>query len=476
MILSENIDPKAFDASIFRSYDIRGVASEQLSSELAFAVGYSFAGIVADGGERRVLVGHDGRNSSPRIHQALVEGILAAGLQAGDLGLCTTPMLGFGCCQKAFGASSGIMVTASHNAGHYNGFKFVKDAGIFSELDTLYQLILQQFPRLTTLGGEYEFLDIKKEYFECIRSDIQFSSPIKVVIDGSNSIGGPLATELLQSMGAQVYALNIQVDGDFPGHAPDTSDSNNIQQLCRAVVSQKADLGFIFDGDGDRCVAVSSEGSIVWPDQLMMLMSEDLLRSNPGAHILYDIKCSNQLQKIIEQQGGKAEMMRTGRAHIFQRMKQSEALFAGEYSGHFFYKDRWFCTDDSLYAACRIIEGCQQLGMSLQQRLQQLPEIYSTEELLIAMDDRVKFSFIEQLRENIELGKGRLCSIDGLRLDYADGWGLVRASNTSPAITLRFEADSPTRLQQIQTGLFNQIEKTATAMGIAIERPNSLDD
>ena len=485
MLAPDKIQPQAFDASIFRSYDIRGIAATQLSEEFAFAVGYIYACKISQQNQQSLIVGRDGRLSSPKLHKALIAGIHHAAINTIDIGITTTPLVSYACQQATkstdIKAVSGIMITASHNPAQYNGFKFVLNGGIFNELHSIYRSMQQLFPLIDsnaqdrsillndtglTTEPQQQTIDVTEQYFAKICDDIHLPNPVKVVIDGSNGPAGRLAMELYQRLGCQVSAINIEVDGCFPGHSPDTGDPHNLQALCATVIAEQADIGFIYDGDGDRFVAVSGDGQIIWPDQLLMLMSEDLLRNKPGAEVIYDVKCSSQLPKIIVQQGGIATMVRTGRAHLYKQLMNSEAQLAGEFSGHFFYRDRYPGIDDAIYASCRLLEGCQQLGLSLQQRCQKLPTSFNTPEILYAVDDDKKFGLIEKLQALIIANEGQRCTIDGLRIDYVGGWGLVRASNTSAAITLRFEADNPERLATIQNQLMQQIIPIAAMMGI----------
>ena len=446
-----------FVTTIFRSYDIRGIANSEIPNDLAFAIGYVFGKKVVAASGQKIILGRDGRLSSPRIRAATIAGLKAVPkLTIIDIGICTTPMLSFSALQIA-DCGYGVMITASHNPKLYNGFKFVWNKGIYQDTPQLVQDIQQAGPELEhAIRQRPEFSrvvekDITPDYLKFIKNAISISNKTSLIIDGSHGPAGAVAVQLFKELGFKVQSINCEVDGSFPNHSADTSTPENYRQLQEAMVAQKADMGILFDGDGDRFAAVDGKGTIVWPDQLLILMCEPLLREQQGSTIIFDVKCTEALPKAIRKLGGTPIMVKTGRAHIYKMMVKHRAKLAGEYSGHFFYTDNWIGTDDALYAVCRLIQSNQDVDKTFLQRVEALPHNCSTPQMLIAMDDTIKLQFIEGCLAKIaDLNPVSIDTTDGIRITFNKGWALLRVSNTTPSVTIRFEAEDNASLQMIE--------------------------
>ena len=436
------------DPSIFRAYDIRGVVDKQLSESTVRWIGQAIGTEAYERGEQTIIVGRDGRNSGERLLQALKEGIMASGRDVIDIGMVPTPLLYF--ATNYLQSRSGVMVTGSHNPPEYNGLKIVLagDSLHGEEITSLYNRIRRR-DMLSGEGSE-STADIMADYINNITGDIALAQPLKVVIDAGNGVAGAVAPILFQALGCEVIGLHCDVDGSFPNHHPDPSKPENLKELQEMVIKQKADIGLAFDGDGDRLGVVDSSSTIIWPDRQMMLFSKDVLSRHPGADIIFDVKCSRHLQKTIKEANGRPIMWRTGHSYIKSKMKETGALLAGEQSGHIFFKERWYGFDDGLYAGARLLEIlAHEVGKSAEV-FAELPESLSTPELNLPMDDNLKFAFIERLAAEGDFAGGRVTDIDGVRIDYSTGWGLVRASNTTPNLVIRFEAETEQDLINIQ--------------------------
>jgi len=451
----ETAGPVAFAASdvVFRDYDIRGFANSQIDSEFALRLGSALAGIWRADGHSAAYVGRDCRISSPALASALERGLLDGGLNVIDLGQITTPVLNFAVHQGDL-SDCGIMVTASHNPREYNGFKIVVRDRVIAG-DMLQQLKSLMAAEITFIGqpGNRSSAQIIPQYLQQIVADCELNRSFKIVVDGGNGAAGITATKLLQQLGCEVIPLYCEPDGAFPNHDPNPSDPANLQPLIAAVKSSRADLGFALDGDGDRLVVISAEGEIIWPDQLMMIFAEDILRRRPGANIVFDIKSSFCLQRLVDQQGGIPVLCKTGHAHVRRAVQESDAVLGGEFSGHIFFNDRWHGFDDGLYAATRLLEIlCSESaeGRGIAQMVSRNQNTVCTPEILIPVDELEKFELMENLSLNCQFEGAEINRLDGLRVEYPAGWGLVRASNTSAYITLRFEADSDRELLRIK--------------------------
>ncbi len=433
---------------IFRACDIRGVVDKTLTKEVAYLLGRSFGTLARRKNQYRVVVGRDGRHSGAMLVEHLTQGLLASGCDVIDLGQVPTPLVYYATYELQ--TSTGIMITGSHNPPDYNGFKMMLAGETLAEeqVHALYEQIMAQ--DFEQGKGTYKSLDIIENYIERICQDIHVNRKLKIVVDCGSGVVGVLAEKLYTKLGCEVIPLYCEVDGDFPYHHPDPGQPKNLQDLIKAVKEHQADLGIAFDGDGDRLGLVTNAGEIVWPDRVMMLFVEDLLNRKPDSHIIYDVKCSKLLsQKIIECRG-KPVMYKTGHALIKRKMKEVDAQFAGEMSGHFFFKERWFGFDDGCYAAARLLEIVAKDNRSLSTIFEALPNSVSTPEINIFISEENKFPFIEALKLQHQFEQAELITVDGLRAEFKQGWGLVRASNTTPCLVLRFEAEDEEALKNIQ--------------------------
>jgi phosphomannomutase len=433
---------------IFRAYDIRGIVGQTIDTGVARQIGQAVGSMAMERNAVPVAVACDGRLSGPLLKDALTEGLSSTGCSVVDVGAVPTPVLYYAAIENAGG--SGIMVTGSHNPPDYNGFKIVVggDTLYGGAITGLYDRIMSG--DLTHGNGEVRKEFVLDKYREKISSDIQLARPLKVVADCGNGIGGVTASSVLRAIGAEVFPLFEEVDGTFPNHHPDPSVRENLKDLVANVRLTKADLGVAFDGDADRLGVVTPEGEIIYADRLMMLFVEDILERNPGATIIYDVKCSNHLARAIEDAGGKPMMYKTGHSLIKAKMKEIETPFSGEMSGHFFIKERWYGFDDGVYAAARLLEILAKSDQSPTEILSALPQSFSTPELNLKMEEGETQPFMEKFVSSASFEGAEISTIDGLRADFEDGWGLVRASNTTPVLVLRFEADSRTVLLRIQ--------------------------
>ncbi|MCP8899974.1 phosphomannomutase/phosphoglucomutase [Gilvimarinus xylanilyticus] len=434
---------------LFRAYDIRGKVSDGLTAELAHSVGLALGSEAQDQGETSIVVARDGRIHSPELCQALVEGIRASGCDVINIGVVPTPLMHFAVCEMPE-TNSGVMVTASHNNADYNGFKMVINGETLSE--KAIEDIRSRIERRHYLEGEGKETheEITPDYIDRIFSDVALAGQISVVIDAGNAVTGVVAPQLFEELGCDVIPLHCELDGNFPNHQPDPTIEANLQDLLAKVKDTGADLGLAFDGDGDRLIVVTPAGRIIWPDQLLMLFAKDILSRNPGADVLFDVKCSKQLNQLISSYGGRPIMWKTGHSHMKHKMLETGALIGGEYSGHIFIKERWYGFDDGLYAAARLLEIITLRDQAIDDIFAAFPMLPNTPEIRVAVPEAEKFALIDQLIEQGNFQNGKPTTIDGLRVDFSKGWGLVRASNTGAEITLRFEADSEETLAKIQ--------------------------
>lgn len=444
--------------SIFRAYDIRGIFGDSLNAETAYWIGRAIGSETLAQGEPNISVGRDGRLSGPVLVAELIQGLQDSGCHVSDVGLVPTPALYY--AANVLAGKSGVMLTGSHNPRDYNGFKIVI-AG-----DTLANEQIQALhTRLETndlsLGeGSVQKVDILDRYFKQIRDDIVLAKKLKVVVDCGNGAAGIIAPQLIEALGCEVIPLFCEVDGNFPNHHPDPGKPENLEDLIAKVKEVNADLGLAFDGDGDRVGVVTNTGTIVYPDRLLMLFTRGVLARNPGADIIFDVKCTRRLIPLIREYGGCPVMWKTGHSLIKKKMKQSGALLAGEMSGHIFFKERWFGFDDGIYSAARLLEILSQEKTSAEELFATFPNDISTPEININVTDESKFSIIDALHD-AQWGDADLTTIDGVRVDYPKGWGLVRASNTTPVLVLRFEADTEPELQRIKDVFHTQLHRVA---------------
>ncbi len=443
-----SVDDISVDPSIFRAYDIRGLVSSSLTPDVVYEIGRAIGSEAYERGQQTVVVARDGRLSGPELTDALIRGLVATGRDVKDIGQVPTPVLYF--AAQYLDTLSGVMVTGSHNPPEYNGLKIVL-AG-----ETLANHAIQDLRRRIQDGdllsgeGSVEQIDVLPDYIERIRADVILPRPMKVVVDCGNGVAGEAAPRLLKALGCEVVELYCEVDGRFPNHHPDPSKIENLGALIQAVGDQGADIGLAFDGDGDRIGVVASGGEVVWPDRLMMLYSMDILNRNPGGLIIYDVKCSRNLAKIIRDFGGDPLMAQTGHSLIKAKMRETGALLAGEMSGHIFFQERWYGFDDALYSAARLLEILANDHRSSSNVFAMLPDSMNTPELNVPMQEGEPHVFMDRLLASAHFENAHVHTIDGMRVEFADGWGLVRASNTTPVLVLRFEADDETALQRIQ--------------------------
>ncbi len=452
--------------SIFRTYDIRGILGETLSDDVARQIGRAIGSEAQHRGLREIVVGRDGRLSGPDLSAALIDGLRAAGCDVIDIGLAPTPLTYFGAFHLQTGSC--VSVTGSHNPPDYNGFKIVLGGETLAEdaIQDLYARIAED--RYSSGSGGLQVMDLGGDYVARITDDIQVEKKLKVVVDCGNGVAGAIAPAILAGIGCEVHELYCEVDGTFPNHHPDPSDLENLQDLIMSVKQTGADIGLAFDGDGDRLGVVTRTGEVIFPDRLLMLFAIDVLSRNPGATIIYDVKCTGHLQPLILQHGGSPIMWRTGHSLIKAKMRETGAQLAGEMSGHFFFAERWYGFDDGIYAAARLLEI---LASDLEERTPEqifasLPKGVSTPELKIEMPEGEHYRFIEAFTAKASFEDARLTTIDGIRADWPDGWGLVRASNTTPVLVLRFDADNEIALKRIQAEFRKQLLAVAPNLAL----------
>jgi phosphomannomutase/phosphoglucomutase len=444
-----SIDENAVPVDIFRSYDIRGLVDSQITPQLAQLIGQAVGSEAIDQGESSLIVARDGRTHSEALTRALINGILRTGCNVINIGVAPTPVMYFSTFHLPE-TNSGVMVTASHNPKEYNGFKVVINNRALAD-DAVVALRSRILANHFHQGaGEEISREIIPAYIERIFSDVALAGNIHLVVDAGNAVPGVVAPQLFEELGCEVTPLFCELDGEFPNHSPDPTIIGNLQALIAKVQETNADLGVAFDGDGDRLVVVTPKGDIIWPDRLLMLFAKDILARNPGADVLFDVKCSRQLNQVISSYGGRPIMWKTGHSPMKAKMEETQALIGGEYSGHIFIKDRWYGFDDGIYAMARLLEIITLRDQNIDAIFAGFPQLFSTEEIKISVKDQDKFALINKLAETGDFANGAITSIDGVRVDYTKGWGLVRASNTSPALTLRFEAESPEALEKIQ--------------------------
>jgi len=440
--------------SIFKAYDIRGVVPSTLTEEVAYHLGHAFGTHAAAHGETVVAVGRDGRLSGPALSQALMRGLVEAGVQVIDIGAVTTPMLYFAASTLC---ASGIQVTGSHNPKDYNGFKMVLGSrAIYGDEIQVLRTIMQNETWVLKAGGSVKQVDVTADYQSRIVSDIHMKRPMKIVVDCGNGIAGATAPFIFRAIGCEVIELFSEVDGNFPNHHPDPSKLDNLQDLLHALKNSDAEIGLAFDGDGDRLGIVTKNGNIIFPDRQMALFAQDVLSRVPGGTIVFDVKCSQRLGPAIKESGGEPMMFKTGHSLIKAKMKEINSPLGGEMSGHIFFKERWFGFDDGTYAGCRLLEIVSK-SADASVVLNALPTSFSTPELNVACAEGEPHRVSAALLNLVATGnlpslafKPVVCAIDGLRIDWVDGFGLIRASNTTPVLVLRFEGHTPEALSRIE--------------------------
>ncbi|MEM6485643.1 MAG: phosphomannomutase/phosphoglucomutase [Pseudomonadota bacterium] len=458
------IGSRELPVNIFRAYDIRGVADTELDDDTVQRIGSAIGTLARDLGETTLAVGCDGRNSSDRIKQTLTDALIKSGCDILDLGLVSTPLLYYATKQSE--ASSGVMVTGSHNPPDQNGFKIVLKGETVSDGTIAKIRDMASAGQFKTGKGSRSQHDIASRYSDELLTDIAIAMPLRVVVDAGNGALSVLAPSLLEELGCEVIQLNCEIDGNFPNRSPDTSDERNLESLVQKVNESEADFGVAYDGDGDRVAVVSGSGKILRTDALMMVFAEDVLSRNPGADVVYDVKCSRHLAQLVTSLGGRPVLWKTGHAFMKQKMLETGALFGGEFSGHIFFGERWYGFDDGLYATGRLAEIVASQEETLEELVARMPQSISTPEILLPIEDNEKFEVMKRFAEKAKFPDGKVTSIDGIRVDFGEGWGLLRASNTGPALTARFEAEDARALEHICTLFRSQLAETAPELQI----------
>ena len=435
-------------AEIFKAYDIRGIVGKSLTAGVVRRIGHALGSLAAEQGQTAIAVGRDGRLSGPELAGALIDGICAAGCDAIDIGCVPTPVTYF--AAHHLGCDSCVSVTGSHNPPDYNGLKMVV-AGTTLALDAIQQLRARAGSGDLKHGsGRRSGADVKAAYIERIVSDVRLARPLKIVMDCGNGVAGAVAPELFARLGCEIVPLFCEVDGSFPNHHPDPSKPENLADVIRALRESDAEIGIAFDGDGDRLGVVTKDGEIIYPDRQLMLFAADVLSRVPGGQIIYDVKCTRLLAPWIRARGGQPLMWNTGHALVKAKLKETGAPLAGEMSGHTFFRERWYGFDDGLYAGARLLEILSR-SADAGAPLKSLPDSPSTPELNLKMAEGEPFALIDRLKADGRFaGASERITIDGLRVEYPDGFGLARPSNTTPVVVLRFEADNPAALARIQ--------------------------
>ena len=433
---------------IFKAYDIRGIVGKTLTAEIVEAIGHAIGSEAVARGQHTIAIGRDGRLSGPEFIQALARGIQKSGINVIDVGRVATPMVYFAAYH--LNTNCGVMITGSHNPPDYNGLKMVL-AGETLSGDTIQSLRTRaESGDLAHGAGSYEQRDISADYLSSIVSHIKLARPMRITVDCGNGVAGDYAANLYRQLGCSVQEMYCDVDGNFPNHHPDPSDPHNLQDLIAALRDNDSELGLAFDGDGDRLGVVTKNGNIIYPDRQLMLFAADVLSRNPGAEIIFDVKSTRNLFGWIRKHGGKPTLWKTGHSLVKAKMKETGALLAGEMSGHVFFKERWYGFDDGLYAGARLLEILSR-SADPSATLNNLPDAVSTPELHIKLKEGENYALIEKLRRDAQFTDTKeIITIDGLRVEYADGFGLMRSSNTTPVIVLRFEADNAHGLARIQ--------------------------
>ena len=444
------------DESIFREYDIRGIIPSQINEHSIQLISRAIAQKCNDENIDELALGRDGRLSGEKILNLLSKELQSIGIDVVNIGIVTSPLLYF--AAKKLPSKSGIMITGSHNPKNYNGFKIVINDVPISGLEIL-SLLSDKPINKKNIGKEVYKKNLGDEYIQEVLSQSSESpKKIKVVLDCGNGSAGEIAPKLIRALGYEVIELFCEIDGNFPNHHPDPGKVENLQDLVQAVQENSADVGIAFDGDGDRLGVVTEKGEIIFPDQLMMIFTKDVLKNFPGKEIVFDVKCTNLLSNIIKETGGIPVMSPTGHFHIKNTLKQTNAPLAGEMSGHIFFNDKWHGFDDGHYSAFRLLEIMNDLNIPLSSILDQLPKAFSTPELNINIEEEKKFEIVKNFVDKAQFEGGSKVTIDGLRVDFDDGWGLIRASNTTPKLVLRFEANTSSRLKEIKNMFLDQLK------------------
>jgi phosphomannomutase / phosphoglucomutase len=444
------------EAKAFREYDIRGIAGKDITDDDVIRMGRTFATYMRQQHRERIVVGRDCRLTSKSFRDRLIDGLMAGGMDVVDIGICPTPLLYF--ALRHLDREGGIMITASHNPPEYNGFKLCNDFATISGEEIQKLRRLMEYGNYADGPGRLSEYDIITPYTDFVLSNIRIPRTLKVGLDAGNSVGGPIALPLLEKLGCEVHPLYCDMDGTFPNHEPDPTVIDNLKDLIALVKREHLDVGIAYDGDGDRLGVVDHNGDVVFGDKLMLIFAREILTRQPGATFVSEVKCSKTLYDDIRKRGGKAIMWRTGHSLIKAKMKEVDAALAGEMSGHMFFKDRYFGFDDGLYASFRLLEILAQSGATLPELLEGVPVTFATPEIRVECPDEIKFEVVEQAKERFRAMNLDIIDVDGARIVFDDGWGLVRASNTQPVLVLRYEANTEVRLGEIRQLVEGTIE------------------
>ena len=451
---------------IFKAYDVRGIYDSQLTLDSVYLIAEALCKIY-DKNNEKIIVGRDGRLSSLALSKSLINGFLKSGKDVIDIGVVPTPIMYF--AVNFFKLTSGIIVTGSHNPKNYNGLKIIMDGHSLAgeEIQNIYNhIVSNKFLKSKNLGT-LENLKINDKYIERICGDIKIKKKLKIAIDAGNGVAGPQALNVYKNLGCDVINLYCDIDGNFPNHPPNPNDPKNLNDLIEIVISNKCDLGIAFDGDGDRCIIIDNLGNILWPDRQMMLYSSDVLSRNKNSKIVFDVKSTKLLPDYIKKNNGIPVMCRTGHSFIKMKMKEIDAILGGEMSGHIFFKERWYGFDDGIYTGARMLEIISNQNLSSSELFSSLPSLCSTPELnIFVKKDGAQHDFMKKFVNNAKFSNATMSKIDGLRVDYENGWGLIRASNTMPCLVMRFEAKTETELYRIQEKFREEISKIDSTLEI----------
>ena len=448
------------NSEIFRAYDIRGIADETLTEEVIFHIGKAIGSHVLSEGRTSILTARDGRISGPRLLDQFQKGVISSGCNVVDIGELPTPLLYFSTFRTNI--SDGVMLTGSHNPKNYNGLKIVINRqSMTSEKIKKIKLMIEEDNYINGLG-QITSLSVKEDYLKEIKEKIKIDSKIKVCLDCGNGVGGVIAPQAFKLLGLEVIELYSEVNGNFPNHHPDPSDPKNLEDLQKKVLETNSDLGIALDGDGDRVGLIDNKGNIIFPDVFMMLLAEDLLRKNSKGSIVFDVKCSANLEKIIKDFNGTPIMSRTGHSYIKSKIVETNALLGGEMSGHIFFNDDWYGFDDAIYSALRMIEVLSKRKLTTHEVFNTYPKHFSTPEINLKISEQNKFKIVDEIKLLMKSSEYDLIDIDGIRLQNENSWGLVRASNTSPNLVLRFEGKTENDLLEIKNYFKEILSKIET--------------
>ena len=444
-------------SKVFREYDIRGIAGSEITDPDVLNLGRAFGTYMTREGKNRIVVGRDCRLTSDKFRDLLVEGLLSSGMDVIDIGVCPTPLLYFAI--RHLEREGGVMITASHNPPEYNGFKVCNGFDTIAGAEIQKLAAIMGAEEFTRGAGRLDRFDIVSPYIEFVTGNVKLDRKLKVGVDAGNGTGGPVATAILERLGCEVYPIYCEMDGSFPNHEPDPTVMENLVDLRELVIRENLDVGIAYDGDSDRLGVLDHRGEVVFGDKLMIIFAREILSRRPGSTFISEVKCSKTLYDDIELHGGKAIMWKTGHSLIKGKMKEVDAQLAGEMSGHIFFKDGYFGFDDGIFASCRLLEVLSSSGKRIPELLLGVPPMYSTPEIRVDCPDEIKFAVVESAKREFKNDNLEVIDIDGARVNFPDGWGLVRASNTQPMLVLRFEAETPDRLKSIGDLIESTIER-----------------